>query len=75
MPKNCLALHVTYCPNWNLGYAIREIIQNSIDGAVEWLKQNQEHTGLVGKGKSDIKPAGQGWFIEKQDFDMVAKQS
>ncbi|CAB9522023.1 Modification methylase [Seminavis robusta] len=61
MPRNTLNLVLGHCSHWTLNEAIREVVQNAVDGAVEWMHSGAG--GCDGKGKSDLRPAGRGWYI------------
>jgi len=47
--------------------AIRKVVQNTIDGAVGWLQQDEDSnctsssSSFPGKQKSDVRPGGEGW--------------
>ena len=57
MVRNGLNIHRTYCSHWEVNHAIREVVQNTIDGSVQWAKSNFEE-----KGKMDLLPGGKGWY-------------
>jgi hypothetical protein len=54
--------HSAWCHNWTFQDAIREVLQNTIDGAVEYL---ESYTGNK-KSKYDILQAGSGWIVTKK---------
>ena len=62
-PKNTLFTK-NYCSLWTLDNAVREVVQNTIDGAVEWLDSSPEWEGER-KDKTDICPGGKGWYVSK----------
>lgn len=51
----------------SLNEAIRKVVQNTIDGAVGWLQQDEDSnctsssSSVPGKQKSDVRPGGEGW--------------
>lgn len=51
-----------WCKNWTFQDGIREVLQNTIDGAVEYL---ESYTGNR-KGKDDIQQASSGWIVTKK---------
>lgn len=59
-PLNSLNLIREYCEHWTVSDALREIIQNLIDGAVDWIQIYSQD-----KQKSDVRRAGKGWYISK----------